>query len=126
MSRHVAYIEPHGRSTPERRDRQRSLIAAVSRQYRRLPEAPPHHDPSLIAGFAFSTRTSAADAVARLVSILDGADPEWRDFVRVWDGWGREDDSRPHLADPPITGFAFGRAGTSARVLDRMMGMFRR
>jgi hypothetical protein len=126
VSRHVAHIEAHGRSTPERRHRQRKIIAAASQEYRTLPEAPANVDPSLIASFAFSTKTTAADALARLVGILDGVDPEWRDYVRAWDGWGREDDAQPQLADPPITGWATGNAGRDVGVLDRLRAVLRR
>jgi hypothetical protein len=31
-------------------------------------------------------RTPPEDAVARLVAILDQVDPQWRSFVKVWDG----------------------------------------
>lgn len=126
MSRHVAYIEAHGSATPARRERQRRIIAAASREYRPLPEAPPHHDPSLIAGFAFSTRTSAEDALARLVGILDTVDPDWRDYVRAWDGWGREDDAQPQLAEPAITGWSTGNASRSVPVVERIKAFFSR
>jgi hypothetical protein len=106
MSRHVAHVEAHGSSSPESRQRQRAIISAACAQYRPLPDAPPGSDPSLIAGFAFSTRTSAPDALARLVGILDAVDPDWRSDVRVWDGWGRKDDSQPQLADPPFAASA--------------------
>jgi hypothetical protein len=124
VPRHVAYIEATGQSTPERRARQRTLIAAATQQYRRLPAALPNHDPSLIAGFGFSTRTSALDALARLEGILNSLDSEWRDYVRVWDGWGRKDDREPQLADPPISGPLTGgegdRRGVLARLLERI------
>lgn len=41
--------------------------------------------------------------MARLVGILDSVHNAWRDYVRVWDGWGRDDDSQPPLADPVRT-----------------------
>jgi hypothetical protein len=31
-------------------------------------------------------RTPPEDAVAKLVALLDEVDPEWRSFVKVWDG----------------------------------------
>jgi hypothetical protein len=31
-------------------------------------------------------RTSPEDAVAKLVTLLDGVDPQWRSFLKVWDG----------------------------------------
>lgn len=31
-------------------------------------------------------RTSPEDAVAKLVLLLDDVDPQWRSFVKVWDG----------------------------------------
>ena len=102
VPRHVAYIEAHGLSNPERYRRQRAILDAVAREYRPLPEKPPNQERSKpIEGFAFSTRTTAPEAVARLVGILGSVDPEWRDYVRVWDGWGREDAAQPQLSDPP-------------------------
>lgn len=120
VSRHVAYIEAHGPPTPVRRERQRAIIAAASLEYRPLLEAPPRHDPSLIAGFAFSTKTNAQDALARLVGILDRVDPEWREYMRAWDGWGREDDAQPQLAEPALTGWSTGNANRSVSVLERL------
>jgi len=31
-------------------------------------------------------RTDPEDAVRQLVELLDEVDPEWRSFVKVWDG----------------------------------------
>ena len=39
-----------------------------------------------IASFGFSMRTPPEEAVAKLVSLLDAADPDWRAYVKVWDG----------------------------------------
>jgi hypothetical protein len=39
-----------------------------------------------IASFAFSTRTEPEEAVGKLVALLNGVDPDWRSFVKVWDG----------------------------------------
>jgi hypothetical protein len=126
MPRHVAYIEAIGARTPERRERQRAIIAAAGREYRPLPDAPPHHDPSLIAGFAFSTRASAQDAIDRLVGILDGVDAEWRDFVRAWDGSDREDDAHPQLAEPPLTRWSTGSAIRGVPIIERLRSLLRR
>jgi hypothetical protein len=101
MSRHVAFIEAHGARTPERERRQRTIIEAVCREYRPLPEKLPHCDRP-IESFGFSTRTTAAEAMQRLVTILDSVDADWREYVRAWDGFGRED--RSPLRDPPQTG----------------------
>jgi hypothetical protein len=87
MSRHVAYVEAHGARTPQRLDRQRAILNAVAREYRPLSEKLPRQ-PRPMEGFGFSTRTTAADAVAHLVGILDSVDGDWREYVRVWDGWG--------------------------------------
>jgi hypothetical protein len=38
------------------------------------------------ASYAFSKRTSPEDAVSKLVVVLNEVDPEWRSFVKVWDG----------------------------------------
>jgi hypothetical protein len=126
MSRHVAYVEAYGVPTPESRQRQREIISAASAQYRPLPDASPGSDPSLIAGFAFSTRTSAPDALARLVGILDAVDPDWRGYVRVWDGWERMDDSQPQLADPPFAASAAQGPRPRLRLLDRLRALIRR
>ena len=104
MARHVAYIEAHGKPTPQRLDRQRAILNAVGRQYRPLPGHPPQDRHRPINGYAFSTKTSAPDAVARLVGILASIDKRWRDYVRVWDGWGRDDRAEPILSDPPQRG----------------------
>jgi hypothetical protein len=101
MSRHVAHIEGHGRATPERVARQRKILSAVAREYRPLPDKPPEYRQPIEA-FAFSKKTSASEAVARLVGILDAVDAEWRDYVRVWDGWGRDGGA---LSDPPRSGW---------------------
>jgi hypothetical protein len=95
MTRHVAHIEAYGGRSPERVARQRAIIEAAGRQYRPLPDPPPHDEDRPIASFGFSTRTSRNDAFARLSGILDTTDPEWRDYVRVWDG---------KLSDPPRHG----------------------
>ena len=126
VSRHVAYIEAHGARTQERREHQRAIIAAAGREYRPLPDAPPQHDSSLIAGFAFSTKTTAPDALARLVGILDGVDPDWRGFVRAWDGWGREDAAQPQLAEPALTSWSTGNADRGVPHLERLRAWLRR
>ena len=102
VARHVAYIEARGPRTPQRLGRQRVILESVARHYRPLPEKPAREDRPFDA-FAFSTRTTAAEAISRLVGILDSVDADWRDYVRVWDGWGRDDSSRP-LSDPPQRG----------------------
>lgn len=62
---------------------------ALSERYAALPAssggAPPQRLRP-IASFAFSMRTSPEDAVAKLVLLLDDVDPQWRSFVKVWDG----------------------------------------
>jgi hypothetical protein len=105
MPRHVAIIEGHGARTPERTQRQRAILDAVCQGYRPLPDELPDPDRPIEA-FGFSTRITAQEATARLIGLLDSADADWRDYVRVRDGWAH-DDSRP-VSDPPETGlFAF-------------------
>jgi hypothetical protein len=89
VSRHVAHVEARGLPTPGRIRRQRRILAALSERYTALaPEAggAPKQDLRPIASFGFSMRTSPEDAVARLVALLDVVDPQWRSFVKVWDG----------------------------------------
>lgn len=86
-----------------------------------------------MAGFAFSKKTTEHEAVARLVGILDSIDAQWRDYVRVWDGWGRDDDAQPQFADPPLRGTfdlftdsAAGIAPAKGRIAGLLRGLFRR
>jgi len=91
MSRHVVHVEAKGLPTPSRIRRQRRILAALDGQYRALTrDAGGAPDSGLrpIKSFGFSTRSSREDAVARLVALLDDVDPEWRSYVRVWDGYG--------------------------------------
>jgi hypothetical protein len=89
VSRHVAHVEAKGLPTPARIRRQRRILEGVSQRYRALPQdaggAPPQ-PLRPIASFGFSMRTTPEEAVAKLVVVLDEVDPEWRSFVRVWDG----------------------------------------
>jgi len=89
MSRHVAHVEGKGLPTPGRIRRQRKILNALSERYTALSESAggaPAQGLRPIATFGFSTRTSPEDAVAKLVELLDDADPGWRSFVKVWDG----------------------------------------
>jgi hypothetical protein len=104
MTRHVAYVEAHGARTPQRLARQRAILDAVGLEFRPLPERPPHEHDELIEGFAFPKSTTASEALARLVGILDSVDREWRDYVRAWDGYRRNDGGQLPLADPPYRG----------------------
>jgi hypothetical protein len=89
MSRHVLHVESKGWPTPGRVRRQRAILSAVASRYRPvLPEAggapPTRLRPR--ASFAFSMHTSPEVAVARIVDLLDVADPGWREVLHVWDG----------------------------------------
>lgn len=89
MSRHVAHVEAKGVPTPGRIRRQRRILAALSDRYSALePDAGGAPEQLLrpIASFGFSMRTEPEEAVGRLVALLDDIDPEWRSFVKVWDG----------------------------------------
>jgi hypothetical protein len=89
VSRHVAHVDAKGLPTPGRIRRQRRILAALSDRYAALaPDAggAPKQPLRPIASFGFSTRISPDEAVSRLVALLDDVDPEWRAFVKVWDG----------------------------------------
>jgi hypothetical protein len=89
MSRHVAHVEARGLPTPGRIRRQRRILVALSARYTALnPDAGGAPDQLLrpMASFAFSMRTEPEDAVQKLVALLDDVDPEWRSYVKVWDG----------------------------------------
>ena len=89
MSRHVGHVEAKGLPTPGRVRRQRRILAGLSSRYSALtPDAggAPEQPLRPMASFGFSTRTSPEDAVRKLVALLDEVDPEWRSFVKVWDG----------------------------------------
>jgi hypothetical protein len=75
--------------TPSRIGRQRRILTALAERYPALaPDAggAPASAFRPIASFGFSMRTPPEDAVARLVALLDQVDPQWRSFVKVWDG----------------------------------------
>jgi hypothetical protein len=87
MPRHVRHVSARGFPTPGRLRRQRAIIAALAERYPVLPEDARGVGTFRLrpmASFAFSNRTSAVDAVAKLVSLLDEIDPRWRRHVRVW------------------------------------------
>jgi hypothetical protein len=89
VSRHVAHVEGKGLPTPGRVRRQRAILNALARRYAALPLSAggaPAQRLRPIASFAFSTRSSPEEAVAKLVALLDDVDPAWRSFVKVWDG----------------------------------------
>ena len=89
VSRHVAHVEAKGLPTPGRVRRQRRILAALSDRYAALaPDAggAPEQAWRPIASFGFSMRTDPEEAVRRLVELLDEVDPDWRSFVKVWDG----------------------------------------
>jgi hypothetical protein len=89
MSRHVAHVEARGIPTPSRIKRQRQTLDALSSRYRALPESArgaPAQALRPIASFAFSMATTPEEAVAKRVTLLDDVDPEWRSFLKVWDG----------------------------------------
>jgi hypothetical protein len=89
VSRHVAHVEAKGLPTPGRIRRQRRILAALSDRYTAL-DADAGGAPSQLlrpmASFGFSMRTEPEEAVRKLVAFLDDIDPEWRSFVKVWDG----------------------------------------
>lgn len=75
--------------TPARVRRQRTILTQLSARYAALPRAAggaPSSRLRPIASFGFSTRTPPEDAVAKLVTLLDDVDPDWRAYVEVWDG----------------------------------------
>lgn len=89
VSRHVAHAEAHGPPTPARVHRQRRILAALSAHYAALSRSAggaPSSRLRPIASFGFSMRTPPEEAVAKLVTLLDEVDPQWRAFVKVWDG----------------------------------------
>jgi len=89
VSRHVAHVEARGLPTPARVRRQRAILAQLSERYAALPRSAggaPSSPLRPMASFGFSTRTSPETAVATLVSLLDDIDPQWRSYVKVWDG----------------------------------------
>jgi hypothetical protein len=62
---------------------------ALSRRYPALPRSAggaPTRRTHPSASFGFALRTPPEEAVGKLVAQLDQIDPEWRSFVKVWDG----------------------------------------
>lgn len=90
MPRHVLHVEGRGFPTPRRVRRQRQILNALSKRYRALPRSAggaPRSHLRQIRSYGFSLRMTPEDAVARIVELLDETDPEWREFVEVWDGF---------------------------------------
>ena len=90
MSRHVVHVEARGLPTPGRIRRQKQIIAALSERYTALPRSAggaPSSPGRPIASFGFSLKTTPEEAVEKLVALLNELDPQWRSFVKVWDGF---------------------------------------
>ena len=73
---------------PRRVRRQRQILAALSERYAALTPRARFRSRRTrpMASFGFSMRTPPEEAMTKLVAYLDEVDPEWRSFVKVWDG----------------------------------------
>jgi hypothetical protein len=85
-------VEAKGLPTPRRVRRQRRILGRLSARYRPLLPCAGGVSTSRLrpaASFGFSKRTPREEAVAKLVAYLDDVDPEWRSYLKVWDGGPR-------------------------------------